>query len=126
MKGRHILMRAALVFSLAVGGCAAIMKGEAERTGRLLAAAGFHMSLADTPAKLAHLKTFTQGRLVQQQRKGHVHYVYADSLACKCVYEGTESDYRRYQRLAARERKTEGLTRAIEEHQEAALDREMY
>ncbi len=67
-----------------------------KRTEQLLANAGFHMKLADTPEKLANLSTLTPRRtLIPQERDNQLYYVYADPDLCKCVYVGTSMQYER-------------------------------
>ncbi len=67
-----------------------------KRTEQLLANAGFHMKLADTPEKLANLSTLTPRRtLIPQERDNQLYYVYADPDLCKCLYVGTSMQYER-------------------------------
>lgn len=92
---------------IALAGCAAvqaIQKSEATDKEQLLTAAGFKVRLADTPEKLAHLKTLTQRKLISHPRDGKVYYVYADALACKCLYIGNEEAYQRYQQMVIQQR----------------------
>ncbi|MDP3182851.1 MAG: hypothetical protein Q8M54_08555 [Desulfobaccales bacterium] len=102
-KGRAWLELTMIGMALiALAGCAAvqaIQKSEAMDKEQLLTAAGFRVRLADTPQKLAHLQTLTQRKLIAHQRDGKVYYVYADALACKCLYIGNEEAYQRYQQL---------------------------
>lgn len=102
-KGRAWLELTMIVMALiALAGCAAvqaIQKSEATDKEQLLTAAGFRVRLADTPEKLAHLQTLTQRKLIAHQRDGKVYYVYADALACKCLYIGNEEAYQRYRQL---------------------------
>ena len=60
------------------------------------------MRLADSPAKVDHLKALTQHKLVPHTNKGEARYIYADAKYCKCVYAGDEAAYQRYQKLAGR------------------------
>jgi len=87
------------VLGIALAGCAAIEKSKATDTEQLLAAAGFKMKLADTPAKLAHLKTLTQLKVVPHDRNGKMYYVYADAAYCQCLYAGNQEAYQRYENL---------------------------
>ena len=50
----------ALVLSGLLASCAMMSAQKTKDTEQLLAAAGFKMTLADTPAKMAHLKTLTE------------------------------------------------------------------
>ena len=91
------------VLSIALAGCAAMKKSEATDTEQLLAAAGFKMKLADTPERLAHLKTLTQLKVVPHDRNGKVYYVYADAADCQCLYAGNQEAYQRYENLAVKQ-----------------------
>lgn len=90
----------ALLAMLATGGCAAIQNSEAMDTERSLAAAGFQMKPATTPAQIAKTAALPQ-RSISPTRgpDGQNLFVYADSQHCKCVYVGTEAAYDRYQKL---------------------------
>ena len=72
------LSAAILLTGCAVAAFLDIQKEEAKDTERLLAAAGFELKLADTPQKMAHLKTLAQNSLVMHDADGQLRYVYAD------------------------------------------------
>jgi len=91
------------VLSIALAGCAAMEKSEATNTEQLLAAAGFKMKLADTPERLAHLKTLTQRKVVPHDRNGKMYYVYADAADCQCLYAGNQEAYQRFENLAVKQ-----------------------
>jgi hypothetical protein len=60
---RRTAWRSAVVVAVVLGlssGCATIRRNDTLQTEQMLAAAGFHMKLADTPEKLAHLQTLTR------------------------------------------------------------------
>ena len=83
-------------FALGIAGCAT-----AAKTETLLSQAGFRQIPADTPAKLAHLRTLPERRLVARTSKdGKKYYVYADPDGCKCLYVGDPAQYQSYQRIA--------------------------
>jgi hypothetical protein len=65
-------------------------------TEQLLTKAGFKMKLANTPAKMAHLKTLSQHKIVLQQKNGAVYYIYADAANCQCFYWGQDQSYRNF------------------------------
>ncbi|HEY7253160.1 MAG TPA: hypothetical protein VIG37_21860 [Methylomirabilota bacterium] len=112
-------MRAIVVMVvLAVAGCATVRGQDALAAEQVLAAAGFHMKLADTPEKLARLQTLTPGKLVPHQRDGRLYFVYADPDFCKCLYVGTEQNYQEYQRL--------GLQRRLADEQLMAAQTNLY
>ncbi len=58
----------AATFTVALAGCAAMQQDNTQTTEQTLAAAGFQMKLADTPAKLAQLQSLPQRKLVPQQQ----------------------------------------------------------
>ena len=92
-----------MVLGIALAGCAAMKKSDATDTEQMLAAAGFKMKLADTPAKLAHLNTLTQQKVVPHERDGKMYYVYADAEYCKCLYAGNQENYQRYENLSVKQ-----------------------
>ena len=99
---KNVLVRAfgAAVAAIAISGCASIANQTAMDTERRLSAAGFQMKLADTPAKMARLKTMTERKVVLTTMDGETAFVYADAVSCKCVYVGSEKNYQEYQRLS--------------------------
>lgn len=86
---------ASLAACLAVAACATPQQ-RAENREDLLAAAGFTVRPANTPARVASLRSLPPNRLVQQNRDGAVSYVYADPLICACLYVGDQAAYGRY------------------------------
>jgi hypothetical protein len=91
------------VLSIALAGCAAMKKSEATDTEHLLSAAGFKIKLADTPERLAHLKTLVQLKVVPHERNGKMYYIYADAAYCQCLYAGNQEAYQRYENLAVKQ-----------------------
>ncbi len=96
MRNFLILLAAALLLT----GCAAMETKDARETGMILAEAGFDFKTADTPAKLAHLKSLPQRSIFKSHRNGQLYYLYADAAGCQCLYVGTAADYQRYRSLA--------------------------
>lgn len=90
----------ALAFCIVSVGCLKSPDQKAIDTERLLAASGFKMRLADTPAKLTQIKALTQRQILAHRSEGKLLYVYVDAEHCKCVYAGSSEAYRRYQNLA--------------------------
>jgi hypothetical protein len=84
----------------------------------MLASSGFEMHVADTPEKLAHVKTLVQRRLIARKEGDKVHYVYADAEG-KCLYVGTGEAYQRYKKLAAQQTREQ---QSLEEAQDVELD----
>ncbi len=111
-----------LALAVLLHGCAAMEKSHAMDTERMLAAAGFQMKFADTPKRLAHLKTMTQSKLVPHEKDGVVYYAYADAEFCKCLYLGTERAYQEYQRMAERRNIAEMNQQAAMMNEDAAMN----
>lgn len=82
----------------------------------MLAAAGFRMRPADTPAKIDDLKSRTPLKVRYTMQDGRPRYWFADPVVCDCLYVGNERDYQRYEQLRIQERT------AQEEEQAAALN----
>jgi len=89
----------AIVLGGLLSSCAMMEAQETKDTEQLLAAAGFKMKLADTPAKMAHLKTLTQHKIVPHQKDGAVYYIYADAANCQCFYWGQDQSYQNFMQL---------------------------
>jgi len=86
---------AAFAACLAVAACATPQQ-RAENREDLLAAAGFRVRPANTPARVASLRSLPPNKVVQQTRGGTVSYMYADPLVCACLYVGDQTAYGRY------------------------------
>ena len=69
-------------------------------TEEVLYKAGFQMKRADTPEKLAHLKTLPQGKIFSHQQKGSPRYFYADADGCKCLYLGDRDAFQSFQHIS--------------------------
>jgi len=89
-----------LVFTLVSVGCLKSSNQKTNDTERLLAAAGFKMRLADTPAKLTRIKGLAQRKILAHRSEGKLLFVYVDAEGCRCVYAGSKEAYQRYQDLA--------------------------
>ena len=56
----------------------------------ILINSGFVMRAADTPAKLARLRSFPKDKFVARKTAaGQLYYIYADPDLCVCAYVGT-------------------------------------
>ena len=71
-----------------------------------LVSAGFTYKVANTAEKLEKLKSLPQRKLLRHSRQDKVTYLYADVVACKCLYMGGEAAYQRLRRLAYSEKLT--------------------
>jgi hypothetical protein len=65
----------------------------------MLAAAGFSLQPADTPARLATLKALPPNKFVRKVQGGTIVYVYGDPIVCKCVYFGNQQAYGAYRAM---------------------------
>ena len=94
----------ALAAALTVAGCAGPPKDPTFQQMNALAAAGFDLKMADTPAKLERIKKLPQLQLAQVEHKGRHVYVYTDAQGCQCLYAGDENAYRRLINLARQQK----------------------
>lgn len=85
----------ALAAALTVAGCTGPPKDPTFQQMNALAAAGFDLKMADTPAKLERIKKLPQLQLAQVEHKGRQVYVYTDAQGCQCFYLGDKNAYRR-------------------------------
>jgi hypothetical protein len=112
----------ALAAVVGAAGCAAIRKQEGLEMDRQLAAAGFHVRPANTPEKLAQLKTLTPLKVMPKQQNGKAFFVVADPYECKCLYVGNEKAYDAYQKLSLQQEYAEDNLEAAEMNEDAAMD----
>lgn len=93
----HWTPRMALAALLAL--LAAPFEAEAQTqraSDRNLIAAGFVMRPADTPGKMARLKSIPPYRFTARTKDGVRYYVYADPNDCKCAFVGYQKAYDAY------------------------------
>ena len=121
LKGVSIALVAALLTA-----CAAMKAEEATSKEQLLAAAGFKMQLANTPEKLAHLKTLTQQKIVVHQKNGINYYVYADATTCQCVYIGKDANYQNFQQLQVQKKIAQEQQMTAEMNENAEMNWDMW
>jgi hypothetical protein len=76
-------------------------EAEAPNSGDLLAAAGFVQRKADTPERIAALKSLPPHQFVMRNSNGSVKYMYADPIACNCIYVGGQLAYTQYRQKMA-------------------------
>jgi len=88
----------------------------------LLAAAGFVVRPANTPARQAALQALPANRFVQQARGNRVVYLYADPLVCNCLYIGDQTAYGRYRQDVLQRRIARDQLLAAQMNAEAAWD----
>jgi hypothetical protein len=116
----------ALVVAALLVGCTAIEGDDARDTEQQLAAAGFDIKLADSPARREHLETLPQHQLVRFERDGRPYYVFADPEWCKCMYAGNQADYDAYQRLAAQQEVAEEQEQAAAMEEDASMNWDLW
>ena len=68
-------------------------------TESTLVAAGFKQMAAKSPDELNHIRSFPPQKLTYYIENGRFVYRFADPDFCRCVYEGDEAAYQRYERL---------------------------
>jgi hypothetical protein len=122
---RRTAIRSAVVVAVIFGlssGCATIRRHSTLETEQMLSAAGFHMKLADTPEKLAHLQTLTPRRLVPHRQANQLYYAYADPEVCHCLYAGTEAQYQAYQQLALQKQRADEALMAAQTNLDASMN----
>jgi hypothetical protein len=61
-----------------------------------LSAAGFSVIVADTTERQDMLSRLPPNHFVQRVSADIVHYVYADTTVCGCLYIGTQQDFEQY------------------------------
>ena len=110
-----------VALGLSLTGCAAIRAHQTAETEQVLAAAGFQVKPADTPAKLAHLQTLTPRKVVRYTRDGQMHYVYADPETCTCLFVGDEQRYQKYQELSLQKQIADEQMSAAQSNLDASM-----
>ena len=107
VNSRFILAGMTILTAFYLLGCATTSpKEKAFDAENLLVSAGFTYKVADTAEKLEKLKSLPQRKLLRHERQDKVTYLYADVVACKCVYMGDEAAYQSLRRLMYSEKLT--------------------
>lgn len=70
-----------------------------EATDMKLEDAGFVARVADTPAKMARLKTMPPRKFIRRVKAGKPYYVYVDPDLCKCAYLGDQDAMNNYRAM---------------------------
>ena len=91
-----------------------------------LAAAGFIMRPASTPERQAMIARLPQHQFVIRQNGDVVHYVYADSTVCGCLYVGTQQAYDQYRSNQLAQHIADQNQLAAQEYNDAAWNWEMW
>ncbi len=98
---------------LALAGCATpqqILEGQEG----MLAAAGFVARPANTPERQQMLAGLPPGRIVSHPEGDHLSYLFADPLACQCLYVGGPQEWTRYQQTLQQQRIAEAQVEAAQ------------
>jgi hypothetical protein len=80
---------------IGVAGCVSPQQQVAQKED-LLAGAGFQVRVADTPNRLAAMRSLPPNKFVTRVVNGRPIYQYADPLVCRCVYFGTQQNWDAY------------------------------
>lgn len=115
-------LAAIALLGLALAGCASTQKAEVQNKDNLLAAAGFQLRPADTPARIASLKKLPPNKFSVLNKNGQPVFVYPDPTICGCLYYGTMDNYSAYQQLALDQRLASEQEMAAMLNQQAAFD----
>jgi hypothetical protein len=67
-----------------------------QTTGQLLISSGFNPVAATTPAATARLMALPANQFLLRQKGSQPYYVYADPVACACVYVGSVAAMDKY------------------------------
>jgi hypothetical protein len=93
---------AAWLMAFVFGGCSLpgnTQRAHEKRTDQQMAAAGFRQFPADTPEKMARLRTLTPLRFNLGEHAGKPYYTLADPDGCRCLWVGGKAAYQRLQDL---------------------------
>jgi len=87
-----------------------------------LAAAGFVVKPANTPARLDMLKRLPANKFVQRVRGDNVAYVYADPKNCNCLYVGSQAAYGAYRQQVQQKQIADEQLDAANSYNDASWD----
>jgi hypothetical protein len=87
-----------------------------------LAAAGFVVRPANTPARQSMLKRLPANRFLTRTHGNTVSYIYADPVGCDCLYVGTQKAYNRYRSTQLQEKIANRELLAAQTYQDATWD----
>lgn len=65
----------------------------------MLLDAGFVRNPADSPEKMARIRSEVQRKVIPVEEEGQTYYLYADADFCQCLYVGDESAFNRFEDL---------------------------
>ena len=91
----QVMLMSGLLMALA--GCAGAPVNKTLQAEEALAAAGFQLKVANTPAKLDRIRKIPQKKVVRAMIKDREVYLWADAAGCRCYYSGTRQNYEQLQ-----------------------------
>jgi len=93
LKHIRILVILAPGMFMALAGCSGAPVNKTLQAEEALAAAGFQLKMADTPAKVERISRIPQKKVVRAMIKDREVYLWADAAGCRCYYAGTRQNY---------------------------------
>ncbi|HVB82066.1 MAG TPA: hypothetical protein VNE82_19220 [Candidatus Binataceae bacterium] len=120
-----------MAFAIAIAGLLAgcfmreTPRQRAERIEPMLAAAGFRMLAADTPARIAETQRLTPLKLRYYIDNGKPRYWFNDPVNCHCVYVGGEKSYQHYEQIRLTQRAARQEEEAAQMNEDAAQQEQM-
>ena len=93
LKRIGILLILAPGLLTALAGCTGKPVNKTLQAEEALAAAGFQLKTADTPAKVERISRIPQKKVVRATIKDREVYLWADAAGCRCYYMGTRQNY---------------------------------
>ena len=88
---------------LSIAGCTTPQQQVSQKED-LLSAAGFQVRVADSPQRIAALKSLPPNKFVTRVKNGQLVYQYADPLVCRCIYFGTQQNWDAYRQEVFQQR----------------------
>jgi hypothetical protein len=89
-----ILVILATGLFMALAGCGGKPVNKTLQAEEVLAAAGFQLKMADTPAKVERISRIPQKQVVRARIQDREVYLWADAVGCRCYYAGTPQNYK--------------------------------
>ncbi|HEY2526146.1 MAG TPA: hypothetical protein VGI29_13870 [Candidatus Binataceae bacterium] len=111
-----------------VAGCSMFQETPQQRAQRIepmLAAAGFRMLPADTPARVAETERLTPLKVRYYFDNGKPRYWFNDPVSCHCVYVGGEKNYQQYEQIRLSQQAAQQEAAAAELNEDAAAQEQM-
>jgi len=90
-------------FLLGIAGCTTPQQQVSQKED-LLSAAGFQVRVADSPQRIAALKSLPPNKFITRVKNGQLVYQYADPLVCRCIYFGTQQNWDAYRQEVFQQR----------------------